>query len=471
MATPRLPFLWPVLFKPLKVPRTSASNVTRRTPARRSFATTSCSRQDTIAQRYGTAHEPAPHLRDQEAQKGPEKEAKASPVPEPVEEEEEEESVLATMPSTQMKSADPVLLDEAAPPPPLDPPKAPDAKPLDTVLHMPSPKEEEERKPPHLKTPPYVHHFDTYSLVKDLTKSGFTEDQSVTVMKAVRGILTDNMDLARDGLVSKSNVENETYLFRAACSELRTEVGNTRNAEVQRMRSERNQLQHEVDILSQRMGQETSHLKDELKGLFDDRKMAVRNEQRYMESLVRVPRAFVAQCANAGAASTTGLQDHGGAELGCAQRSGGSEMDPDPESSHCDRYICLSTLHLLAVHELQQPPNPGAEEERRNPTRAIGQLASYRQAHAGEGRASRRRAAHHRRRRLSRIDTMIPLITQNPYLISHLQLMLLLPTRNFPKLLLRHPLEEAIQPREHLVHPLPIQRLDLRLPDQSLDLH
>ena len=167
-----------------------------------------------------------------------------------------------------------------------DPPKTPEAKPLETVLHMPSPQEEEQRRPPHLKTPPYVHHFDTYSLVKDLTTSGFTQDQSVTVMKAVRGILTDNMNLAREGLVSKSNVENEAYLFRAACSELRTEMGNSRKAEIERMRSERNQLQHELDILGQKMGQETSHLKDELKGLFDDRKMAVRQEQRHMETKV-----------------------------------------------------------------------------------------------------------------------------------------------------------------------------------------
>ncbi|KAL1601591.1 hypothetical protein SLS60_006506 [Paraconiothyrium brasiliense] len=295
MVTPRLPFLWPMLFKTPKAPRARARggpNVTRRSPARRDFAATSRSRQETVSKRYGTAQEPAAHLRDQETQKDGEKEAKPSPEPEPIEEEEEEEPLPPTMPSTQAQSVDADLPDEAMPPP-LEPPKPPDAKPLDTILHMPSPQEEEERKPPHLKTPPYVHHFDTYSLVKDLTNSGFSQDQSVTVMKAVRGILTDNMELARESLVSKSNVENESYLFRAACSELRTEVGNTRKAEVERMRSERNQLQHEVDILSQRMGQETSHLKDELKGLFDDRKMAVRNEQRHMESQVRLSNPMI----------------------------------------------------------------------------------------------------------------------------------------------------------------------------------
>ena len=52
------------------------------------------------------------------------------------------------------------------------------------------------------------------------------------------------------------------------------------------MRRERTLLQHEVDILNQKMTQELLALKDELKGMFDDRKMDVRMEQRTMESKV-----------------------------------------------------------------------------------------------------------------------------------------------------------------------------------------
>jgi len=105
-------------------------------------------------------------------------------------------------------------------------------------------------------------------------------------MKAVRSLLISNLELARAGLVSKSNVENESYLFRAACSELKTEIESMRKGGSERMRVERAQLQHEVDILGQRMGQETGGLRDEVKGLFDDRKMGVRMEQRGMETKV-----------------------------------------------------------------------------------------------------------------------------------------------------------------------------------------
>lgn len=50
------------------------------------------------------------------------------------------------------------------------------------------------------------------------------------------------------------------------------------------------------------------------------------------------------------------------------------------------------------------------------------------------------------------------------------QLVLLLATRNLPKLLLRHALEKPRQPAKHLLHALPIQRIHIGLPDQRLDL-
>ncbi|KAL2068078.1 hypothetical protein VTL71DRAFT_16176 [Oculimacula yallundae] len=162
--------------------------------------------------------------------------------------------------------------------------------PIETVLHMPPPETAEEEnasKPPHLQTPPYVHHFDTYTLVQQVETGGFTSDQAVTSMKAVRGLLALNLEVARKGLVSKSDVENETYLFRAACSELKTEIQNTRKKNEEAMRRERTLLQHEVDILNQKLSQELLTLKDDLKGMFDDRKMSVRMEQRTMESKIQ----------------------------------------------------------------------------------------------------------------------------------------------------------------------------------------
>jgi hypothetical protein len=262
---------------------------TSRASQRRHLATTSCRPQAAPIQRYGKALEPAAHLRAaaEESKETTLQFAPSERRTDDVDEEEDETPAPApatATPSTPSKSSIP---DETPPYPPPEPPKTGDPKPLDSVLYMPSPADIENHKPPHLKTPPYVHHFDTYGLVKQLTLSKYTEAQSVTMMKAVRGLLIENMMLARAGLVSKSSVENETYLFSAACSELRTEVENARKASIERMRTERDQLQHELDILAQKLGQETGTIKDELKGLFDDRKMAVRQEQRSMDTKVR----------------------------------------------------------------------------------------------------------------------------------------------------------------------------------------
>jgi hypothetical protein len=134
-----------------------------------------------------------------------------------------------------------------------------------------------------------VHHFDTYSLVKQLEVGGWTRGQSITAMKAVRGLLASNLDVAQDGLVSKSDVENETYLFRAACSELSAEVRNRRRAADEQLRQQRTTLQHEVDILTQSLNQEALNLNDSVRGMFNDRKMVVREEQKTAESAVCFP--------------------------------------------------------------------------------------------------------------------------------------------------------------------------------------
>lgn len=81
--------------------------------------------------------------------------------------------------------------------------------------------------------------------------------------------------------------QQAAYLFRAACSELRTEMKNNRSTLTERMRTERSSLQHEVDILSQRISAETDKLSDELKGMFNDRKMNVRIERRDIENRIQ----------------------------------------------------------------------------------------------------------------------------------------------------------------------------------------
>ncbi|OHE95494.1 MOZ protein represents a chromatin-associated acetyltransferase [Colletotrichum orchidophilum] len=158
--------------------------------------------------------------------------------------------------------------------------------PLEAILHM-GPPEEVAKQHPHMAPPPYVHHFDSYSLVKDLEGGGYSKEQAITLMKAIRAILAQNLDVAQESLVSKSDVENETYLFRAACSELSTEVKNNQKLADEEMRQKRTLLQHEVDILTQSLNQELLTLNDNVRGMFNDRKMAVREEQKAGDSVIQ----------------------------------------------------------------------------------------------------------------------------------------------------------------------------------------
>ncbi|RDW83879.1 CCDC90 family protein [Aspergillus mulundensis] len=210
---------------------------------------------------------------------------------EPQEEEEEEEAATPEIVEAKQPQQKPKVDEQ----PIEETPKSPllDGNPLEGVLHMPSPSSyltpstAPHNQPPHMGPPPYVHHFDTYSLVQDLAKGGFTDKQSITIMKGVRQILQNNLDFAKQNLTSKSDVENETYLFQAACSELQSSLQTARNSEIQRQRTSRTALEHEADILSQRTNQELSGLKDDIKGMFNDHKMTVRELQRSIDTSVQ----------------------------------------------------------------------------------------------------------------------------------------------------------------------------------------
>ena len=253
MSIPRLTFLYPHLFKSLRVHdaglvlqplRVGPSHLSKA-----GLSTTTPRKQEAYPQRYGTAAEPqppppgtqmpekppndkslagaiekevnAPNRQDEKKQiKAPPKKDPPEKYPDKIASELQEEADKSRDEEIDAALRDPskraTELDasgstskEAA--------EAAEAarrtKPLETVLQMgpPSTDKTEEHKAPHLQAPPYVHHFDTYSLVKDLEGGGFSEDQSVTIMKAIRGLLALNLDVAKEGLVSKSDVENVRY--------------------------------------------------------------------------------------------------------------------------------------------------------------------------------------------------------------------------------------------------------------------
>lgn len=331
MAASRLPLLWSMLTGAFEATTPSARSA-KAAVRFQAFHSSSRRRkpEGTVPQqqRYGAANEPPPHLKTGTVPTQEEVEAQQKALPKigqklqnageaevkadghEVENQVSRDVPVAGEEIIQSQAHSAATLDGS--------PDTPPDKPVETLLdRVPDPKEhadeqqaaskkqtlskeasEEPSEPtvdeqtpstkaPHINTPRHVHHFDTYGLVNRLKDGNWSQAQAITTMKGVRVMLAENMDLAREALVSKSQVENETYLFRAACAELKTEVTSRRRAEQEKMRTERAQLQHEVEILNQRLGQEVAAMKDDVKGTFDDRKMAVRNDERLMESKIQ----------------------------------------------------------------------------------------------------------------------------------------------------------------------------------------
>lgn len=330
MSTPRLTFLYPHLFRTTaRLGETNARRCRRLRPARGArapasvptkhhvspFGTSTFSSKPNFAPRVGKGIEPPNPLGRVQAAPALEshmEHAPQAPATEPASEEREQvakaldpaaDALKATLSSPGVSSEEKAAAEDAANSAPgtgpapnaagEEGPTAPNTKkkratgPMDAVLHMVAPENvPAAEKPPHLTPAPYVHHFDSYSLVKQLEGGGYTNEQAITAMKAVRALLAQNLDVAQDGLISKSDVENETYLFRAACAELSTEVKNNRRIADEALRQQRTILQHEVDNTTQVMNQELLTLNDNVRGMFNDRKMAVREEQKAAESAV-----------------------------------------------------------------------------------------------------------------------------------------------------------------------------------------
>ncbi|RBQ72147.1 hypothetical protein VDGD_21459 [Verticillium dahliae] len=227
MSTARLTFLYPPLFRPLRV-STGVVQATRTSRKRyadprrqRAVFSTAFAPRAPVARRHGKAVEPLPAPAEDDEMRPP----LAPPSPEALAKDSElaaaAAAAAATTPTTEPAA-------EAQPPPPTAQGPADtsaesdaqgkdaaasdsreearqDAKksgPLEAMLQMPEPGTDEggARQHPHLSPPPYVHHFDSYSLVRQLQAGGYTEVQATSVMKAVRRILAQNLDVAQDSL-------------------------------------------------------------------------------------------------------------------------------------------------------------------------------------------------------------------------------------------------------------------------------
>lgn len=125
---------------------------------------------------------------------------------------------------------------------------------------------------------PATHYFDTNKVYMNLRFSGFTEGQAEIVMRAMRAILSHNLEECKEDSISQSGSDNEAYLFEAACSELRTEVQKSRETQAAEYGSNLARLQRDVEIAIQELNESVTTMKSGIDIDINERKHMTRSE-------------------------------------------------------------------------------------------------------------------------------------------------------------------------------------------------
>lgn len=120
--------------------------------------------------------------------------------------------------------------------------------------------------PPHV-TPP----FHTHAFFVALERT-FPTPVARSLMRATRALLADRLGRVRREGLTRKDLDNQAYLFRAALSKLRAEQTATSRSEITAMRERVSTLRREVDRLDVKMKEDLGNLKHEIQMELDTRK-------------------------------------------------------------------------------------------------------------------------------------------------------------------------------------------------------
>ncbi|PBK72636.1 hypothetical protein ARMSODRAFT_851001, partial [Armillaria solidipes] len=119
--------------------------------------------------------------------------------------------------------------------------------------------------------------FHTHAFFTVLEKT-FPTPTARGLMRATRALLVDRVGrVRREGLTAK-DLDNQAYLFRAALSELRSEITMTTKNDIAAMKSSGTVLRREVDKLDVKMKEDLGFLKHEIQMELDSRKNEVKEQ-------------------------------------------------------------------------------------------------------------------------------------------------------------------------------------------------
>ncbi|KAG0231783.1 hypothetical protein BGW42_008616 [Actinomortierella wolfii] len=127
------------------------------------------------------------------------------------------------------------------------------------------------------------HNFNTNKIVNKLEKSGFERGQSEEITSAMKVLLEQHTIKIRKNMLTSAELGNESYLFKAALTELRTELQILRKNDAAALAIKSEIIAREIDSLNQKLREDIANLKNDIAIDMNSRKSAVREEQKALE--------------------------------------------------------------------------------------------------------------------------------------------------------------------------------------------
>ncbi|KAL6825101.1 hypothetical protein V8C40DRAFT_245561 [Trichoderma camerunense] len=103
---------------------------------------------------------------------------------------------------------------------------------------------------------PREHHFDTLKFVKQLKDEGFTEEQSVAMMKVLNDVIQESIQNLTRTMVLRDDAARTTYTQKVDFAKLRSELTSADSTESNTTRSAHERLTNDIAKLSSRLRDE-----------------------------------------------------------------------------------------------------------------------------------------------------------------------------------------------------------------------
>ncbi|KAJ1986940.1 hypothetical protein GGI25_006168 [Coemansia spiralis] len=113
------------------------------------------------------------------------------------------------------------------------------------------------------QSPPYCL-FNTHKLVSRLVDSGYDRAQATALMTLLKHKIHIAMAHVQANMLTKSDLENDAYLFRAALQELRTETQMIRKNDQAILESQLASIDREIESLLQRTNDEIGNVRSDI---------------------------------------------------------------------------------------------------------------------------------------------------------------------------------------------------------------